>query len=234
MKILVYIICYNDHTEAEAKRRFRGQSWGRILRIDSTPYLESEVYNSHLLSLQREWLDADYVGTLAWRAHDKTEINMEKIKGVLQDAQPDVFAFLLGTMQMLSQATTFHPNFGHNWLQLLSRMCYDERDCMHPDIPFFACNYWLARPRWMRAYISFFQNAKMIIDNPRLPLHLEMWKDAKYSTSLMSPSRCLEVFGVPYFPFHPFVCERLPCFFFWFYRAKVLTPNKVLPSRLLS
>jgi hypothetical protein len=35
----------------------------------------------------------------------------------------------------------------------------------------------------------------------------------------------IEITGKPYYTFHPFITERLPCFFFWINKAKIYVSN---------
>jgi hypothetical protein len=49
-----------------------------------------------------------------------------------------------------------------------------------------------------------------------LELAPKLWRDSRYITAdnqhlRQTRETCMRIFGVPYYPLHPFICERLPC-----------------------
>lgn len=212
LKIVVYVLCYDADTEAHARREFEGVPWARVMFIPTTMYLEGAAYAHSLLRCRHEWADADYVGTLSWKAVQKLALpHIPRVCARRPDA--DVIALLPGLYPLLEEPMTSRPEFKDVWVPLLCRLGYSAEDAASPDIPTFYCNYWLCRPPWMDRYITFFVQAKGLLDTwPRIQEAL--WSDSDYEAQ-MPVERCRQIWGVPYYPFHPFVGERLPCFFFW-------------------
>ena len=227
-RVVVYVLCHDDASEAIARASFGAYPWAHPLRIPSTPYRETVVFDSLLAQRRDEWKDADYVGTLSWRAHWKirvpdiqAEVDAECERRRLQGRpSSDVWALWPspGT-RLLEQATTCHPRFADVWCPLLRALGYDDSQTRDPAVPAFFGNYWMASPEWMERYMAFYTRAKLVMDTDP-GLQDALWSDARYGGA-QSPERCLEIFGRPYYTHHAFIGERLPCFFFWAAGASV-------------
>jgi hypothetical protein len=215
MKIVVYVLCYHDISFARAHEEYGSFPWARILRLDGiSKYLEGVMYLDVLESLRHEWGDADYVGTLSWKARDKINIpDMHEL--CVRAAGADVIALMPCSRRLLEQATSQHARFGEVWTGVLERLGYAPGDATDPSIPAFFCNYWLAPPRRMDEYCAFYRRAVAVLETEGA-LQDALWSDSGYANwGTLSRERCVRMYGVPYFPYHAFMCERLPCFFFW-------------------
>jgi hypothetical protein len=76
MKILIYILCYDDSSEKKAIAIFSQFDWARIYRIpeevqDHT--FEGVMYRSELMKMYDEWKDVDFVGTASYKFFDKVK-----------------------------------------------------------------------------------------------------------------------------------------------------------------
>jgi hypothetical protein len=97
---------------------------------------------------------------------------------------------------------------------------------LNKDIKGFYCNYWITTPKLMMDYINFFKKVKNIIDTYEDIQH-DLWSDSTFqSTTLLTPTECMQKFGIPHYPYHPFIYERMPCIYFE-YSAKILITEKI-------
>lgn len=214
MKVLVYILCYNDETHTVAQQEYGFEPWARVLLIHSTPYMENVMFTEYFPNLEHEWRDADYVGTLSWKARTKIKFDMPAIIEELALLQPDVFALNPGKKQTLMKQPRIHPKFKELWIAVLNRFGVSKDIATSKQIVPFYCNYWLAKPEYLRAYMQFNQRVVHMLETDA-ELQNDLWSDAKYKTKLPK-ERVQQVFNRPYFTYHPFICERLCCFFFWY------------------
>jgi hypothetical protein len=225
MKIIIYVLCYDQYSWEEAHRHFKDYSWARPFFIPTTFYMENVMYWLCLEQLRSEWYDADYVGTISWKAPQKMKIvDFEKI---IEDfsflSDPDVIALYsllpTGGLDVLQHAQASHPEFMNIWIPLLKELGYSTEDASFSNLPVFFCNYWVAKPAWMDKYMEFFKNAKQVMDYYE-PIQSRLWSDSRFKYGV-TKERCLQIYGRAYFPYHAFICERLPNFFFWKEGAKL-------------
>lgn len=227
----IYILAPSAEELSVAKTRFGRYSWARPIIIPTTFYLESVMYD-HILPMRRdEWVHADYVGTLSHTAVQKLK-TLDAIDDVLKEAklqQANVAAFMYRGDPLLATAEHWHPGFLHIWAPLLRFHGFEMDKIMSESIPSFYSNYWAATPAAMQEYLDFFKKARTSLE--LLPgISESIWKDSGYGERVgiasLTKDRCLEIWGVPWYPFHPFIFERMPCFFFW------ATNKKIVGARL--
>lgn len=219
MEVLIYVLCYDSESEKLAKERFGGISWMKILFIPTTFYLESILYGEILSDLENEWISADYVGTVSYSCIDKG-VSVYTIKKAFTEAAkqqylPDVVAFYGETKSdMLNITNLLHPNFITIWNKLLDKLelVGYKKVIDQKQIKGFFCNYWAAKPEWMQRYISFFRKARILMDYNQ-PIRNEIWKNSNYPLKL-TEYELMRIYGKPYYPYIPFICERLPCYYF--------------------
>ena len=169
-----------------------------------------------------DWDTYDYVGTLSWKAPHKIIIpdihalarRLERDKGPGTPPSPDVVAFYFNTSRSsLTTQAKSHALFNTIWFQLMDQLGLDAVTIDKTVRPFYS-NYWIAKPSWMKKYIAFYKKAQHVMDT-YTSIQTALWSNIGYPlSSSMNQTRCLEVFSRPYYPYHPFICERLPCVFF--------------------
>jgi hypothetical protein len=221
MRIRLYILCYHEESQKKANEEYGNYEWAKVLFIETTPYLENIMYSNWLLENKNDWKDFDYVGTISWSASEKIgKINMNQIITRLEREDPDIYAFWYYSCNMVLHANYWHPKFSSLWYRLLFYKKLSYFDILNSDIKAFFGNYWMCKPSWMEAYIEFFKDCKTILEN-QTDLQEDLWSDTGYKGKL-SKEKLLEIYGKPYYPYHPFLLERLPCFFFWWKKAKLI------------
>jgi hypothetical protein len=211
--LIVYVLSYDDASEQRAHKLFEHDPCVRFLRLGVNKYCESQAYDV-LAQKEHEWRDAAFVGTLAYGADTKITIpDWLALHNKLEHTEVDIIGLLPFGTHLVTQATNHHPLFPAIWQRLLAKMGYTWRDIFDVETPVFLCNYWLARPQWMRRFIEFSKRARHMLDNDHLLIDMSM-QDACYRNHF-SKDMCLQAFGRPYITYHPFVCERLPCTYFY-------------------
>jgi hypothetical protein len=214
MKVVVYVLCYDDESESVARKAFTDRAWAKPLRLrGDTRYMEGEAFLTHLHARREEWADADFVGTVSYKAPQKIAVpDLDRVCSECMAS--DVIALVPSIESMVHQALTCHPRFLDVWVPLLRALGHDPCKAVSSAIPFFACNYWLAKPEWMTAFLDFYRKAVEVLDT--LPeVQDAVWSDAGYDTAIPK-ERLRSMFdGREFITYHPFVCERLACYYAW-------------------
>jgi hypothetical protein len=215
-KYQIYILSYNEDTYNTALEKFNDKLWANVININTTIYLENIMYNSWLINHKNDWINSDYVGTLSWRSFQKIKIPKldDSVNSVLiNKSNADVVVFAPISMNLLYQASRDHgKRFKSLWIYLIKSLGFSAEQAIDPTVKLFFCNYWMAKPNVMMDYIDFFSRAKFILENDQ-EIQDDLWSNSNYN-GYVSKEKLMEIFGRPYYPFHPFLLERLPCFFF--------------------
>lgn len=220
MNICIFILCFDDFTLNQAKIMFGFKKWAKIICIPTNKYLENFMYEKWFLENKDLWINYDYVGTLSWKAYKK--INIDKIdfieNKIKNEPRPDVIPFYYLNYKLVDSANEAHPKFKKIWVNWLNKLGFNEKVSTDDSIPSFYCNYWMAKPEWLLKYIEFFNCAKTILENEKT-LQDDVNSNSMYLVGNISTTKCMEIFGNPYYTYHCFLFERLPCFFFWINNA---------------
>ena len=209
MKVIIYVLCYNDDTEQQARDQWEQYSWARVYRMKRrTELLESIMYKTELMELYDEWKDADYVGTVSHRAFQK----FPDQKSYLLNKVADVSGNFVELIKP-SNSPYYHNDFMKTTFEhMLSRVG------LKPSDKWLFCNYWCCPPSVMKAYIQWF-NEKWL---PVLYSTDGLWDDAKHFTPYMPSAEELMIqLGRPYYTYHCFLCERIVSPFFDDYLANI-------------
>lgn len=220
---LIYVLCPGADTFDAAVRRYHGKHWARPVLIPTTYYLENVMYDRLLRERCVQWQYADFVGCIASKAHEKFDVS--KLDAPLV-AKGDVHVFMYRGDPLLKTATRWHPRFEHVWTPVMDALGYPRSLSVSDVIPSFYANYWACRPSWMWRYIQEFARFKNVLETHGT-IQEALWSDSRYSVrgehvAGMDETRCVQTWGVPYYPYHPFVCERYPCLFFWAHGATMI------------
>lgn len=229
--ILIYILYHNQESYVMASR-FLKFKWAKLRKIYSTKYFESIVF-LYLDKNRDEWINKKFVGFLTYNSYKKTILfDIEYL--VNEYSNYDVISFNnYYTSPLLIQAESVHPSFINIWEQLLLLLNYDLNDILSLKIPLFFNNYWMAKPKWLSKYIEFYINILYIMENNNNIKYL-LYKNSNYTGKLLEyPTVLIKMCGRPYYTFHPFIIERLPCFFFWVNKAKIYQ-TKYYKDKLLN
>ena len=209
--ILIYVL-YHDDESYNIANKLKFHPWAKLHKLNTTKYYESYFFNN-LLEKQDEWINKKYVGTFTYSIINKIPIcNPNE----LAKLDYDVISFNnYIILPMIKQAEYSHPGFINIWSYILQKLgCSDY---LSDEIPCYFNNYWMARPKLMIEYINFFKSVINIMETDS-NLQTALNQNTGYKGNLTS-QQLINISGKPYYTFHPFILERLPCYFFWSSRS---------------
>jgi len=216
-KIIIYVLCYDDATEELANARYRTFEWARIYRIKNQTHLfEGIMYQEELIKMYDEWKCADFVGTISYNFTSK--VPLKRLTDIIDRAineKPDVTMFWSRTRD--------EGIGGHNkhLIQLYKSILNMLISKTYPTVNQLYCfsNYWMCTPKHMLLYIDFFNRTLL----PLLEENPHVWDNSFYSAGGLTPDHLLKITKrVSYYPFHPFINERLVAPYFQSINATIL------------
>lgn len=221
MKVKIYVLCYNEKTLQHAKLEYEKYEWAQILLIKSSLLFENIMYDSWLLDNYDEWKDLDYVGTISWKATQKIKLpNIDKVINYMKNNDYGIAVLNYLSNNMIEFANYFHTKFKSLWINIFTKYGINNDTIINTDYIGFYSNYWITTPKLMLEYINFFKDIIKIIDNND-EIQKDIWCNSNYLKASLTKDECYKLFKKPYYPYHPFIYERLPCFFFYF-KTKIL------------
>ena len=218
--MIVYVNHHDAQSERIARESFSNWPMARFVRIPTTPLLESVQYceDRPLGILEPEWRNASFVGTIAYSGKRKIHFDTIDTRSIPFDT--DVIALLhFKNDKLLEQADAFHPGFTYVWNIFLDSMDI-PRDLEIPEL--FLCNYFLMTPSVFRSFCDFMHRAWLVARSDERLRPLLMTFDAHYcELGNIHKSKLKEIYGVPWYPFLPFVFERCCPLFCALHRLRV-------------
>jgi hypothetical protein len=123
---------------------------------------------------------------------------LEKTVGLVK-AEDNRLAFL----------TKFHgENFIKIWRWLIAELGYKNH--VNDDFKGFSANMWISNREFVLNFIKVARQAMDLCDNAPADIKKLLYSDTHYNGSVKH--KMMEKFGVPHYPFHPFILENLACF----------------------
>jgi len=213
--VVILLLYFDDSSHAYIQQHYSHfiGDWLYPIFIPTTKYLENYVYLEWIPQHKEELSDATFIGTLSWKFDSKIGIPpVVAFRKLCQftEATFDVWAFFRVHQPMLIQAQRNHPHFPSLWTAMLTRMGFSAEQAQNHHIPFFACNYWMCKRDVMWAYCDFVKKAVHVLDTSH-DLHATLHRDARHTKPRPNFKQAT---GLSAFPYHPFLLERLPCFYF--------------------
>lgn len=183
-------------------------------------FLESKV----ILDLYKtgDHVGHDYYGVVSWRFKDKVPMDRNLLEVLMENETSDIVSFMgkfkmgVGSGKVDSvwlHADRWHRDFSKIGNMLSERLGWGV-DVTKLKTPIVYYNYWIARNEVFEDFCKeMLEPALFIMSNEEdKELQELLWRDADYRNSAgtnLDMEGCLKVFGVPYYPYHPFVAERL-------------------------
>jgi hypothetical protein len=207
MDICSVYCLFHDSEEKKVKEILNVYDWMIPYKLSSTKYFEGEIFLSDDVEIDDT---KKYVGQVTCTLFDKTFPNTN-IDTILENANADVVTLRHCSDHKLKNVHRLHPNFINIWVRLLKKLLPGDVNLLSNDIPLFYNNYWFTRPKIMKEYRDFFKKAVILLeDDP------EVYDDACYIEGKISTEKLIDISARPYYTYHPFILERLPCIFFWY------------------
>jgi hypothetical protein len=237
----LYVVCHDDESHRKAViLQAQEPSVRRILRVAPSPFFESSAFNQ-LAELEGEWCQSQFVGILpySFRAKSPPWIEQWTVSELVTQRRDDVdviglLSFTSG--DMLTHALKWHgAQFCRAWKNLIETTLGASAAAYActAHLPLFFSNAWVARQGAFREYLHYALRCMQAIESCG-SLQSALNQDALYKGGL-SRDQLQAIFGKPHYCLHPFVFERLPCFFFMFRGWRVWSslemhrPSKSLP-----
>lgn len=128
---------------------------------------------------------------------------------------------------MLALAKRCHRGFQDIWDRLVLLLGYGHlkgHDVEHP----FYCNYWIMKKDHLLKYCEVAKRAMHLIETDQ-ELNNLCHRNSGYRGSVSRPD-LVRISGRPYYTFHPFVMERLICFYKMAENLKLVTIPRDSPK----
>jgi hypothetical protein len=128
MKICIYVLCHNEESKQSAITEYGNSKWAKIICIETTALLENIMYDKWLLENHKDWKDADYVGTISWKASQKIKLpDMEKLANFLDHVPHDIIPFYMTSQNLIDHASYHHPKFKSLWVKWMTGLTPTEK-----------------------------------------------------------------------------------------------------------
>lgn len=216
------------------------------LRIPPTPYMESYAFRC-LADKEGEWSgegEDDYVGMVTYSIlakltkfmkseEGRVDIDWFGVRDHAKKKEVDVLG-IFGVefrkshkdVSVLQGAVFQHGvAFYRAWCALLTTMGFVRGEAEVEDFCTiryaFMCNWWIAKPGWMKRYIADVFDRVDAIIRASVSVARLVDRDAYYGSGKMDVIELEKCFGKPYYTLRPFLLERLATLYFHTQKAKV-------------
>lgn len=199
-------IYYNDATKLNCEPGLI-HAFNPIL----TPFFENTVIAQ--LGTD-EALQNQYVGVLSHNFFIKNMIMPYAIANEVGEGKFDVYAFSGGLKikNVCDIADTYHPGFKHAMFLILDAIGFDV-DINEDTRMVCYQNAFIAKTHIFEHYVRelLLPAMKVMNDRNNERIYNIIWNDSGYykKKDLQIQSRLRQYLGVNYYPYHPFICERL-------------------------
>ena len=212
--ILIYII-YHDDTSYEKIAKYKNYEYVRLIYIKTTKYFESVIFK-YLNDNKYEWYKKKYVGIITYSFEYKLCMTMDMIYDKIIHLFDNYNCDLITLLNKDVLEYSFHGRLKEIFNYTLPLVGYSEY-IDYTKIQMFCSNYWVTSSYWMEKYIDFALKYINLIDNDEY-IQPILDSDAGYKHSNganLCSERLMNLIGMPDYPHHAFVMERLPVIFFW-------------------
>jgi len=198
--VRLYILCHNERRFTEAQAAFSGYSWAIPIRMKYQNCTFENAFWKQLLEIKEEWVNCEMVGTLSSIAHTKVDLrDIDRIIHTPALWTSGYYHFTSNEKPIINE----HPHL----LTILGDVCAS----LNLQIPKFSwCTYWMCTPALMERFIKWYEESLQ----PAVMAHPLAMTDAKYGRGKLTQVELMALCGTPYYPYAPFVIERLNKAFF--------------------
>jgi hypothetical protein len=198
--ILIYILSCRQEDYEFSLRTYSKYPWAKPILMKYQDYSFENAFWKELGEIEEEWINKDMVGTLAYSAIKKIDIN--KVNDIImnQTYLPNTFYHFMDTnIPIPNDRTMLHPQFMNIWNDVLKQLNLKTTTEAN-------CNYWMCTPTRMKEFLTWYETKC----KPVLLAHPNIFNDAKHkSTNTKNDKELVRLWGKPYYPHYPFIMERL-------------------------
>ena len=123
-------------------------------------------------------------------------------------------------VSLIDQAVIYHgPVFRELWIWWIKELGFTESDASSSKIKLFFSNMWVLKYDYFIEYVEFAKNAINVLENA--PKNIKLLLNSKCHHTTTIPIDKIKQRGIDYFTYHPFLVERLICFFVYIKRLNI-------------
>jgi hypothetical protein len=225
-RIKIYVLCHDDASQAKAMAYASKFEWMEPIRLPATNYMESAVFRL-LREREAEWNhpEIECIGLLKYNFENKNPFYDLPALYNAERNRWDAWSFVNGHeapedwthINMLAYATICHPLFTVIWHKLFEPYIatgkFTLNDVFSSAIPAFYSNAWMAKRDLFKSTVDWINHFMDAMDT-RTDLQELLWHNSNYPHN-MTMTAIQRAMKAPYYTYHCFITERLPCFFLW-------------------
>jgi len=200
LNIRIYVLCHTQERFTQAQTIYKAYTWAIPILMKYQNVTFENAFWKQLLEIKEEWQMCDMVGTLSYSAYKK--INIAKMDRILHDRTQWSCGYYNFYDTNIPLSNEWHPNM----LEIVDDVCASI-SMKKPSLAY--CNYWMCTPSKMMQFIPWVLYTLI----PAVMAHPLSMKDSTYPFR-RNDTDLMNVCGVPYYPYVPFVIERLNKGFF--------------------
>jgi hypothetical protein len=202
---IIYVLCYNLEKYEFSKEKYKNYSWAKPILMKYQDFTFENAFWKQLIELSDEWTNCDMVGTISYSSYKKIDLNLINNIIINKSYEPKQFYSFL----KLKNVTLFNDftNPSKKSKLLTKYMSYALNNTLDYELSF--CNYWMTTPTLMKEYIGWFQT----ICFPTLLTNQLIYDEFIYDGNLTG-EQLIKIWGKPYYPYAPFILERINLIFF--------------------
>lgn len=193
-----------------------------------TVFFENEVIVN--IEEQENYRENDYFGVLSHKFRKKMEqmtrfpghlrnlsdgnFDVDRLMRIIYNDRPDVLSLMrFAPHDPITLGEAVHPRLGEYFKKVLKEIGFSWSPSVYEHVVY--CNYFIARADIYRKYVN-----EMLSPAIEVMCKMdELMEDAKYPRRF--PANLMIEIGVNFWPYHPFICERLFSYFVHLYGYEV-------------
>lgn len=223
----VYQIYFEESQQTHLERNYVP-----FFNPDCTHYFENSVIKK--LIIENAHTDAEYFGVVSYQLRNKISTtrtvwrNINNIgnvsenifssihfEQVLRKGMPDVMSFQKHIPHdPITFANQFHPNFSKYFKDIMNRIGYQWEPTRFEDV--FYCQYFVAKSKIYEQFV----NEMLIPAMDVMDTMPELMHNSNYPKPL--PILLRDQWGIGWYPYHSFLCERMFSYFVHLNKLKCL------------
>jgi len=188
----------------------------------ASKYYESEIFNQIDIDNLPQTEKIGFITPSVFRKYGKRDLDLFVTQ--LQNLPNNrIVPIAYNPNPCPSEAVYAHgQTFVDLWSWIIESLGYSSttNDKFHV----ICCNMWIAPRDAFIDYVLLARKAMKNIDNAPQEIKDKFFSDSNYFKwgGKLTPKECMEKFGVPHYPYHPFLLERLISFFKYIYENKLI------------
>jgi hypothetical protein len=199
--VIIYILCYNEETLKQAKNY--PFYWAKPVLIKKQSILFENEFYPQLLELKDEWIDCEMVGTLSYKADKKININ-DVNDSIINRKYKQYHHFYKSKKKLRTENNPQHIHMDKIINTILDKWKINDPPCSY-------CNYWMCTPKLMIQFILWQTHYAI----PYVKTIPRCYDNANYeSNTSLSKEKLIQLWDKPYYPYLPFILERINPLFF--------------------